>query len=203
MKRLLRLYPSAWRARYEAEVAELLDELHTDRSMLLDLIRGAFIERARAVWRRIPASPIPASPIPASPIPAGGPSMLEHPLQRHPTRLALLALVLVAPTFLFVFVSLLAYQLEVPGLAAAVEPAVETFAGMRWVDLFILGAPFLAFLVAVIPLVGIGWGRASGELHLTISLRARALNVVVLAICVVLGGFLASYFLADLLFEAQ
>jgi len=192
MKRLLRLYPSAWRARYEAEVAELLDELPTDHWVLLDLIRGAFVERARAVWRRTPASPIPA----------GGPPMLEHPLQRHPTSLALLALVLVAPTFLFVFVSLLAYQLEVPGLATAVEPVLGAFAGMRWVDVFLLGAPFLAFLVAVIPLVGIGWGRANGELHLTISLRARALNVVVLIVCVLLGGLLVAYLVGEFMVEA-
>jgi hypothetical protein len=192
MRRLLRLYPSSWRARYEAEVAELLDELPTDRSMLLDLVRGAFSERARAVWRRMTASPIPA----------GGPPMLEHPLQRHPTSLALLALVLVAPTFLFVLVSLFAYQLEVPGLATAVEPVLGAFADMRWVDVFLLGAPFLAFLVAVIPLVGIGWGRANGELHLTISLRARALNVAVLILSVLVGGLLVSYLVSEFLFEA-
>ncbi len=128
--------------------------------------------------------------------------MLEHPLQRHPTSLALLALVLVAPTFLFVFVSVLAYQLEMPGLAAAVEPMVEAFAGMRWVDVFLLGAPFLAFLVAAIPLVGIGWGRANGELHLTISLRARALNVGVLILSVLLSGLLVAYLVTEFMFEA-
>jgi len=125
--------------------------------------------------------------------------MLEHPLQRHPTSLALLALVLVAPTCLVVFVSLLAYQLKVPGLAAAVDPVVEAFAaGMPWVDLFLLGAPFLASLVAVVPLVGIGWERAGGELHLTISLRSRALNVVVLMLCVLLSGLLVGYFVTEL-----
>ena len=192
MKRLLRLYPSAWRARYEAEVSELLDELPTDRSMLLDLIRGALVERARAVWRLIPANPIPA----------GGPPMLEHPLQRHPTGLALLALLLVAPTFLFVFVSLLAYQIEVPGLATAVEPALQAVTAPRWVDLFLLGAPFLAFVVAVVPLVGLGWGRTDGELHMTISLRARALNLAVLLLCVLLGGLLIGHLMSEFLFEA-
>jgi len=192
MKRLLRLYPSAWRARYEAEVAELLDELPTDHAMLLDVIRGALVERARAAWRLIPANPVPA----------GGPPMLEHPLQRHPTSLALLALVMVAPTFLFVFVSLLAYQIEVPGLATAVEPALQALTAPRWVDLFLLGAPFLAFLLAVVPLVGIGLGRVDGELHVTISLRARALNVAVLILCVLVGGLLVAYLVTEFLFEA-
>lgn len=192
MKRLLRLYPSAWRARYEAEVSDLLDELPTGRSLLLDLIRGAFVERARAVWRLTPATTIPA----------GGPPMLEHPLQRHPTSLALLALVLIAPTFLFVVVSLLAYQIEVPGLATAVEPALQAVTDPRWVDLFLLGAPFLAFLVAVVPLVGLGWGRTDGELQLTIRLRARALNLAVLMLCVLLGGLLIGHLVSEFLFEA-
>ena len=192
MKRLLRLYPSAWRARYDEEAGDLLDELPTDRSMVLDLVRGAFAERARAIWR----------PIPLTPIPAGGPPMLKHPLQRHPTSLALLALLLVAPTFLFVLVSLLAYQIAVPGLAASVEPGLEAFTASRWVDPFLLGAPFLAFLVAVVPVVGIGLGRADGALHLTISLRARALNVAVLSLCVLVGGLLVAYLVSEFLFEA-
>ncbi|HUG95672.1 MAG TPA: hypothetical protein VMK30_05965 [Pleomorphomonadaceae bacterium] len=192
MKRLLRLYPSAWRARYEAEVAELLDELPTNRSMLLDLIRGAVVERARAAWRLLPVNPVPA----------GGPPMLEHPLQRHPTSLALLALVMVTPTFLFVFVSLLAYQISVPGLATAVEPALQALTAPGWVDLFLLGAPFVAFLVAVLPLVGLGWGRTDGELHLTLSLRARALNLAVLVLCVLLGGLLIGHLITEFMYEA-
>jgi len=191
MKRLLRLYPSAWRARYEEEVGELLDELPTERSMVLDLVRGAFVERARAVWRLISVTPIPA----------GGPPMLTHPLQRHPTSLALLALLLVAPTFLFVLVSLLAYQIAVPGLAAAVEPGLGAFTASRWAGPFLLGAPFLAILLAVVPLVGIGLGRADGALQVTISLRARALNVAVLILCVLVGGVLVGYLVTEFLFE--
>jgi hypothetical protein len=192
VKRLLRLYPSAWRERYEEEVGELLDELPTNRSMVLDLVRSAFLERARAVWRLIPANPIPA----------GGLPMLTHPLQRHPTSLALLALLMVAPTFLFVAVSLLAYQIGVPGLAAAVEPRLAAFTASGWVDPFLLAAPLLAFLVAVVPLVGIGAGRADGALHVTISLRARALNVAVLILCALVGGLLVAYLVSEFLLEA-
>lgn len=192
MKRLLRLYPSAWRARYEAEVADLLDKLPTERSVALDLIHGALVERARALWRVKPAIQIPD----------GGPPMLEHPLQRHPTGLALLALLLVAPTFLSVLVALLAYQMKVPGLAPLVEPVIDTLTAWRWVQLFLLGAPFPAFVVAVVPLVGLGWGRTNGGLRLTITLRARALNLVVLTLCVLLGGLLAGDLERGFLFEA-
>lgn len=170
----------------------MLDELPTDRSTVLDLVRGAFAERARAVWRLIAVTPIPD----------GGPPMLEHPLQRYPTSLALLALLLVAPTFLFALVSLLAYQIAVPGLAATVEPAIEALTALRGVDLFLLAAPFLASLLAVVPLVGVGLGRADGELRVTISLRPRALNVAVLILCVLVGGLLVGYLVSEFLFEA-
>ena len=38
---LLRLYPGAWRARYEAEVLALLEQAHLGRRARLDLARGA------------------------------------------------------------------------------------------------------------------------------------------------------------------
>lgn len=39
--RLLRLYPRAWRTRYEAELLELLDARPPDRAARVDLVRGA------------------------------------------------------------------------------------------------------------------------------------------------------------------
>jgi hypothetical protein len=41
MKWLLKLYPPAWRARYEAEMAALLDEQRAGRRGVIDLVRGA------------------------------------------------------------------------------------------------------------------------------------------------------------------
>ena len=41
MKILLKLYPPAWRRRYEAELAALLDEQRAGTRGALDLIRGA------------------------------------------------------------------------------------------------------------------------------------------------------------------
>jgi len=41
MKILLKLYPPAWRRRYEAELAALLDEERAGTRGALDLIRGA------------------------------------------------------------------------------------------------------------------------------------------------------------------
>ncbi len=108
MKRLLKLYPAVWRGRYEAEVADLLDELPADRRIAIDLFRGAVTERGRAFWRRLPEAPVAA----------GGPPLYFGPVHRHPTALAVIALLLVAPTSTFVLLSFAAYELGVSGLQA-------------------------------------------------------------------------------------
>jgi len=41
MKRLVRLYPRAWRARYEEETVTLLDQQHASLKGSVDLVRGA------------------------------------------------------------------------------------------------------------------------------------------------------------------
>lgn len=192
MRRLLRLYPAAWRERYEDEMAEVLMELSATPSVVLDLVRGALVERSRARWR------VPES----SPIPAGDQPMFEHPLHRHPTSLALLALLLVTPTLVFVVSSLLAYQLEVPGLEAVVDPVISGIAAVPWIDFLLLSAPFAAAVLAAIPLVGIRSGHADGERQVTLSLRARALNVVVLVVSVLVGGLLSVYLVTEFMLEA-
>lgn len=128
--------------------------------------------------------------------------MFEHPVHRHPTRLALLALLLVTPTLLFVVTSVLAYQLEVPGMEAVVDPLITNIAAMPWIDVILVTAPFVAAILAAIPLVGIGSGLADGERQLTLTLRARALNVFVLVTSVLLGGVLFLYLLTEFVLEA-
>ncbi len=48
---LLRLYPRAWRDRYEAEVLAVLEEAHLGRRARLDLARGALDARLHAASR--------------------------------------------------------------------------------------------------------------------------------------------------------
>lgn len=128
--------------------------------------------------------------------------MFEHPVHRHPTSLALLALLLMTPTLMFVVSSVLAYQLEVPGLEAVVDPVISGIAAVPWIDVLLLSAPFAAAVLAAIPLVGIRSGQADGERQVTLSLRARALNVVVLVVSVLLGGLLFVYLLTEFMLEA-
>jgi hypothetical protein len=192
MKQILRLYPSAWRRRYGAELTDLLEEMPTTPATTADLLRGAVILHMRALLDRVAPRMVPA----------GGPPMPAHPLQRHPTATALIAALITAPTVIFVALSFLAYQLELPGMQAWLQPFMDGLAkAPRIVDLFLLGAPFLAFLVAALPLIGLRMQRVDGELRITLALQARTLNLVVLAVCVLVGGFLASHMLVEFLFE--
>ncbi|MGH2488573.1 MAG: hypothetical protein ACRDFR_03015 [Candidatus Limnocylindria bacterium] len=187
MKRLLRLYPAAWRARYDGELAALLDELPANRGMAVDLVHGALREHARAAWRRIPEAPIPA----------GGPPMFYAPMHRRPTMAAVVALVLVAPTTIFVALSLVAYELGLSELAALLEPALLTLTAAPVVDGFFLIAPIIALVVAAAPLTGIGLARADRELRLTLALGIRAPNLSAIGVCLVVGALLAWHLLVE------
>ena len=192
MKRILRLYPSAWRRRYGEELSDLLEEVPSTPATTVDLLRGAATLHLRAFVDRV--APRLA--------PAGGPPMPTHPLQRHPTASAVVAVLITAPTVIFVTLSFLAYQLELPGMQAWLQPFMDGLAqAPRIVDLFLLTAPFLAFLIAALPLIGLRLERVDGELRVTLALRARTLNLIVLGVCVVVGGFLASHLLVEFLFE--
>ena len=192
MKRILYLYPAAWRRRYGDELTDLLAELPATPATTLDLLRGAATLHLRALLDRYAPRLVSA----------GGPAMPTHPLQRHPTAIALLAALLMAPTLVFVTLSILAYQVEVQGMRAWLQPFMDALnRAPRIVDLFLLAAPFVAFAVAALPLIGLRVDRIDGELRVTFALRPRALNLIVLAACVVVGGFLASYLLVEFLVE--
>jgi hypothetical protein len=192
MKQILRLYPSAWRRRYGEELSDLLEEVPATPATTVDLLRGAATLHMRAFLDRLAPRLVAA----------GGPPMPTHPLQRHPTASALIAALVTAPTVIFVALSFLAYQLELPGMQAWLQPFMDGLTqAPRIVDLFLLGAPFLAFLIAALPLIGLRMERIDGELRVTLALRARTLNLIVLGVCVVVGGFLASHQIVEFLFE--
>ena len=191
MKPILRLYPSAWRRRYGEELSDLIDEMPSTPATTFDLLRGAAALHMRGLLDRVAPRLVSA----------GGPPMPTHPLQRHPTASALVAALIAAPTAIFVSVSFLAYQLELPGMQAWLQPFMDGLQqAPRVVDLLLVAAPFLAFLIAALPLIGFRLERIDGELRVTLGLRARTLNVIVLALCVVVGGVLANYFVAEFLF---
>ena len=192
MRPIIRLYPSAWRRRYGAELSDLLDEMPSSAATTLDLLRGAVTQHFHALVDRVAPRLVSA----------GGPSMPTHPLQRHPTASALVAALIAAPTAIFVTVSFLAYQLELPGMQTWLQPFMDGLQqAPRIVDLFLLAAPFIAFVLAALPLIGFRLERVDGELRMTVSLRARSLNLIVIGLCVVFGGFLVSHLIVEFLFE--
>ena len=192
MKPILRLFPSAWRRRYGEELTDLLEEMPATPATTVDLLRGAATLHMRAFLDRLAPRLVSA----------GGPPMPTHPLQRHPTATALIAALIAAPTVIFVAISFLAYQLELPGMQAWIQPFMDGLArAPRIVDMFLLGAPFLAFLIAALPLIGFRMQRIDGELRITLALRARTLNLIVVGVCVLVGGLLASHLIVEFLFE--
>lgn len=192
MKPILRLYPSAWRRRYGDELSDLIDEMPSTPATTLDLLRGAAALHMRGLADRLAPRVVTAE----------GPPMPTHSLQRHPTASALVAALLAAPTAIFVTVSVLAYQLELPGMQTWLQPFMDGLQqAPRVVDLLLVAAPFLAFLLAALPLIGLRLERMNGELRVTLGLRARTLNMIVLGVCLVVGGFLVNYFLGEFLFR--
>jgi hypothetical protein len=192
MKWLIRLYPRAWRDRYAAELSDLIDDLDAGPAVAVDLLRGAAVEWVRS---RIPVRSSSLQVV-------GGQNMTEHSWQRHPTAFAVVALAIVLPTLTFVLGSFLAYQLDVPGLYSALDPILRTMTGPRFIDLFLLAAPFVAFGLAVMPLLGWSASRVDGEPRLALQVRLRPVNLVVVVLAVLVGGFLVGHILIETVLEA-
>jgi hypothetical protein len=121
--------------------------------------------------------------------------MFYPPMRRHSTKAAAAALILVAPTTILLALPLLAYDLGAIALAAIFEPALRALAFAPVVAGFLVIAPFLALVVAAVPLTGIGLAHVERELRLTIALGLRATNLSVVGLCLVVGGLLAWHLL--------
>src|SRR5262245_65913394 len=130
MRRLLLLYPPAWRARYGEE----LDQLVSDSGGLgprasLDLINGALHERVRTLRSEL----------------VGGGGMTIGPAYRHPTGLAIAALAVLAPVLVFVIGSMLVYQFGLTSLQPPMDSANAWLnAAPRFVDLLLIVSPAVA-----------------------------------------------------------
>src|SRR4051812_29222475 len=98
---LLRLFPSAWRARYGEELDDLISDTGLTTGVAADVLRAALAERARAIRAGL----------------IGGSSMTFGPAWRHPTAWALIGLVALVPLVFVLAVSMLpAYQIARAGL---------------------------------------------------------------------------------------
>ena len=116
--------------------------------------------------------------------------MTIGPAWRHPTAFALIGALLLLPTFVFVGMSLFAYQLGVYAVRAVTDPLIDAMQRVRIVDLFLVVAPPVAFLAALAPLVRLGLEKRDGSMEAVVAIRARALNVVIGLVALALAGIL-------------
>ncbi len=187
MKRLLALYPRAWRERYGAEVEELLDGAPATPSTALDLARGAVGAHLRTIQaiRRSQTT--------------GGPPMSFDWPQRHSTSIALLALLVTAPTLIVISLLAAASAVGSPDFSAALNGALQGWARSRIVDLFLITAPAVAVVLSVVSMLSGSAGLEDGALRLALVVRPRRLPVVVLLVALALTAFWVGHLSADFL----
>jgi hypothetical protein len=183
---LLACYPRAWRRRYGRELLDLLDETGLTPRTVADVAAAGLRQRAHA----------------ARAILEGGDAMTIGPAWRHPTAFAVVAAILLIPTFIVVGASVLAYELDVRAMRGVVEPVMAALARWRPVDLLLVGAPPLAALAAIAPLVRLGLERREGTLQAVITVRALALNAVVGLVAIGLGAVLVWHIVVESVLQA-
>lgn len=180
---LLALFPAAWRRRYGDELRALLDETGLGPGEALDLARTGVRLRIAAIARGIMN---------------GGVEMVIGPAWRHPTAWALVGALIVAPTLVFLLLSSLAYELGLSSLTSLMEPINEVLQGSRPLDLLLVVAPILALVAAIAPLLRLELrGGADGGREAVVGLRLRAVNLLVIGVALVVGGFLVSHIVVE------
>jgi hypothetical protein len=179
---LLRLFPRAWRARYGEELLDLVSDSGLTPRAAADIARAGLVERVRATRSAL----------------LGGVSMTFGPAWRHPTAWAFVGLVALVPMMLFIAMSFATdYQLARAGLdgfAISVQSWLNT---NRLADLVLVSLPAIAALFAGVPLVRLGVNHIDGSSEVSLSVRLRALNVVVVVVALGIGSLLVGHILFE------
>ena len=128
--------------------------------------------------------------------------MTIGPAWRHPTAFALVAALLLLPTFTFVGASLLAYELDLQSVRSVVEPTMAALDKWRIIDLFLVASPPVAAMAALAPLLKVGFDRRAGTLEAVVTIRALALNVFVALVALALAGMLIWHIVVESVMRA-
>ena len=118
----------------------------------------------------------------------------------HARTFALLAILVALPTTVVLALSALAYNVGIPGMAAAIEPIQQQLLGNKIIGLGLMGAPVLAFAIAVLPVLRFSLHREAGELMISFAIRGRALTLVAVVLSLLLVAFFAMHSAAEFLF---
>ena len=172
----LRLYPSAWRARYEDEVLDLLDEIPPRPPDVVDLVKSAAVQHTS----RLPPD-------------AGSNVVLGA--------VALLSLALVIPSALFVTLNLLQYQFGIlvddqTAWWIANSSGATTLLGHA-------GGPLLSLGLAAVVLARPTLSRSdAGELILTTRLRRSLTAMLAMAVSILTLAIVIGYGVSENVLEA-
>ena len=124
--------------------------------------------------------------------------MTFGPAWRHPTAWAVVGLVALLPILFVLALSLVPpYQIARAGLDTFVDSMHSWLNTNRAVDMFLVSLPAIAALIAGIPLVRIGFARVDGAPEASLSVRLRALNIVVVTAALAVGGVLVLHILFE------
>jgi hypothetical protein len=183
MSRLLRLYPAAWRARYEEEYTALLEELPADGRVALDVLRLAVRLRLRQAATSLHLA-------------SGDPSVTDSFLREgdpHARRLAALGLLLAMPSFIFLSFALLKYWLGIPGPFDAIGDLVEA----PLIEPLTVVGPFFALAVALWSVARVRMRWVRGTLGAVVTVHARLFNLAIVALAALLSTVIIVYGLIE------
>jgi hypothetical protein len=183
---LIRAYPRSWRRRYGAEYAALLEDVPARPSAIADAVGAAVALRARGATKSL--------------ITSGGPAVTIDFGGWHARTFALLAILVALPTTLVLALSGLAYNLNIPGVAAAIEPIQRQVGNSRIVYLSLMAAPVLAFVIAVLPVLRFSIHQEGGELMISFAIRGRWLTLVAVVLSLLLIAFFAGHNATEMVF---
>ena len=171
---LLRAYPHAWRDRYGSEVRDLIEDADAGIGDVVDLAAGAARQHI-----------------------IGGTPMRFEPARRHPFAFAIAGLVIMAPTLVFLTLSLIGHELGFSAVASVVDPVIVSVTKPRVVDLALVGAPLFALALAVLPLLDLRVESNDEGPTLTLRVRALTANVIVASIALLAGALLIGHIVAE------
>lgn len=168
------LYPRSWRQRYAAELRDLVDDTDAGLGEVIDLAAGALRQHVN-----------------------GGAHMRFEPAHRHPSAFAIVAAVVMSPTFAFVTLSLIGHELGVSAVASAVDPMIATVTASRVIDLALVVAPLVGLVLAALPLLDARLEHGEGGRLLAVRVRALPANLAAVGVALLLGAALVAHVVAE------